>query len=680
VAVDSGVIVGWPSTAASIPSGWSRKSALDSRYLRGSSAGADADLTTDNGALTHTHTSPAHTPTQAAHVHGGIIFASHTAPEWEGSAPRDTVAQSHSHATITSTSETAVTNSAALSVDAASNDPVFATVIWIESDGTPAGIPVGAVAFFASDSLPSGWTRVDGDSFLKGAAAGADGGGSGGAATHAHTHASHVHTAQAHQHFGNSTDGASVATNNIANPNAIGFATVAHVHTFDTTAATQTINAYTVTINAADGQPPFRKINVVRNDGASPDIPGNIIGVWGGTAASIPAGWSRFSNLDDQFVKGAAANGQSDVDTGGATSHGHTAADCQPTIVNHDHSGATNWSIVGTLLATDAAAPGSNRRGALEEHTHGITGISGAATSHNAVAVTIDACSTNAALPQYRRVIFIQFTGGVVVPQGFELLVERQRARRARGRSRPSMLDSWPLEPPAAPEEDPGFSDLLHAGRRRDLRGSRVARVLRALESVEEPLEEDVAFHDLLHAARRRDLRGLRPGRLLRAWTGADFEEAVVEELEAATDLLHAARRRDLRGLRPGRLLRAWTGADLEEAAVEELEAATDLLHAARRRDLRGLRPGRLLRVQAWVELEEAVIEELGPSAMELVHALRRRDLRGRLGYSRFLAAVQGNGSEPPGPFIPPPPPDRRHLGEYFWHEMFHRHGITRRG
>jgi hypothetical protein len=67
--IASGIIIPWPSTNASIPSGWTRETALDDLYVQGAATGGDSDLSTARGSSTHTHTTTDHTHTQNAHNH-----------------------------------------------------------------------------------------------------------------------------------------------------------------------------------------------------------------------------------------------------------------------------------------------------------------------------------------------------------------------------------------------------------------------------------------------------------------------------------------------------------------------------------------------------------------------------------------------------------------------------------
>jgi len=548
--VPSGVICLWPGLAADVGvgalAGWTRETALDARYIRGAPAAGDADLATDRGNTTHTHTSPAHTPTQPTHFHE-VTALSFTPLERSMSAPTEAVSEIHSHALANSNASAATTQSFTITVDAASNDLAFIEAIFIKSDGTPVGIPVGAYAMFASDSLPSLWVRVHGDRFPKGAAAAGDGGGTGGANSHAHTTPNHTHIANAHQ--GSGTTGASSGlTDAIEAVDVADYATGAHTHTYNLIAKTQTINAQAITIASGDGQPTFKKLNVVRNDNAAADLPTSIIALWGGTHLDIPFGWTRFTSMDDKFLKGAAADGQSDVDTGGGTQHLHTATDCAPTVVTHNHSGLTNMASSSTTLATDVNSPGSGRRGAAANHVHTATiGFdTGGDNQHLPVAVTIDNSAAEASWPKHRHVIFIQFVG-----------------------------------------EIPAFTDRQWMSRRRDLRGRPAARLLRVQsggELLEEVFEElEPAAGQLIHAVRRRDLRGRNLARFLRAEWGVEVEEEEVPPGPA--DLVHAVRRRDFRRVAWVRLA---TFQSFEISLEPEPEATVEsFVHAMRRQMLR---------------------------------------------------------------------------------------------
>lgn len=405
--IASGVIVAWPSTAASIPAGWTRETNLDSKYLRGAAAAANADLTSVFGTATHNHTSPAHTPIQNSHTHTFSAGANKGGTTVDADVLNVAKArQTHAHSSKTSNSATGTNNSVTITVDATSNDLSFVSAIFIKSDGTPTGIPNGAYAFFESDTLPTGWTRTAGDAYLKGAAAAGDGGGTGGSNSHTHTSPAHTHTQNPHSHaslassastqfnFGDSGGGVSIALD-------------AHDHDVSLNNATPTNNSVTTTIDSASAEPVFKKINLIVNGLGSANLPDSVVAIWGGTHASIPTDWSRVTGMDGNFAKHANANGESLVTTGGSATHNHTASSCQPTQVAHNHTSTANTTN-GTAAFNNTGA-GAAVTASTDTHTHTWT-IGNTTATNQACAVTIDACSSEANYPVHAKVIFIKYT------------------------------------------------------------------------------------------------------------------------------------------------------------------------------------------------------------------------------------------------------------------------------
>ena len=182
--VPSGVVALWPGTHAGIPAGWTRVTSLDDRYVKGTAAGVDPDVT--GGAATHTHTSPTHVHSIPSHNHttnpatGGPSSSSFIEDELGIGAN-----ELHTHTVDNSSSNSGTSGTAAATWGTTSSDPPYVAVIFISSDGTPTGIPSGAWAWWDADPLPSGWTQpvAAQDKHPKGAAAGGDGGGTGGAAS-----------------------------------------------------------------------------------------------------------------------------------------------------------------------------------------------------------------------------------------------------------------------------------------------------------------------------------------------------------------------------------------------------------------------------------------------------------------------------------------------------------------
>ncbi len=406
MAVAANIAVAWPSTAASIPAGWTRETALDARYILGAAAGADTDLATDRGNTSHTHTSPSHTPTQNSHTHTFLTLGNDVDSTivsgvlGGGGVASDST---HGHDSTTSAAEVGTNNGVAITVDATANDLAYVEVIWIKSDGSPATLPTGCLAFYAGDSLPASWSRVHGDRYLKGAAASGDGGTTGGANTHTHTSPAHTHTQNTHSHAATTS-----ATGNTAlgerGTGADTPASAGHTHSITLNATTATNQSVTTTIDAANHEPPFKKLNIVQS--ASPTLPTGIIALWLGSNGTVPAEWLRFTGMDSLWLKGAATAGESNVTTGGSSQHSHTAADCQPIQNAHTHS-STDPGSTDTTTA-DASAHNTY---AANGHKHLAWTVSNETPTNTATTVTIDTCSAGAALPKHRTVIYVTFMG-----------------------------------------------------------------------------------------------------------------------------------------------------------------------------------------------------------------------------------------------------------------------------
>ncbi len=403
-AVPSGVIVAWPSTDASIPSGWARVTDLDTYYLEGTTSDPSSS---PGGQATHTHTDPGHTHT-IGHSHSGTTGGAAGANATQSGTGLSI--ENHTHA-ITTDASSGSNNSAAANFDTASNDPPYAEVIWIKSQGTT-DIPAGAWALFDSDSLPSSWARVNGNRFLKGAAASGDGGSTGGSSdSHNHTDLGHTHTESAHTHTGTTDADSGTST---YNKSGTGDSLLGHVHTISGGDATATETEGYAVIADADGQPPWYKLNIIQNNTGGADLPLNTIAMWDGTIANIPSGWELCDgsgtcpNLNDKFIKGA--NADSEIDgTGGALTHTHDPGTAHHHAINsHTH----NFTVEAdaTSQGKSFKSGGTNSASATHTHTLSITqtgGNTGDAT------VSVDDNTENR--PPYKEIVFIMYTGVVAV-------------------------------------------------------------------------------------------------------------------------------------------------------------------------------------------------------------------------------------------------------------------------
>lgn len=408
VTVPSGVIVAWPSTNASIPSGWSRVTALDATYVRGV-PNASTDPGTTGGATTHQHTTSAHNHT-VSHTHSSATTSGLTGTtSLASSSNQDADTTTHTHTTGTLSATTDNSGDSSPSSGNTSNDPPYVKVIWIESNGTPTGIPDGALAMFNSTSLPTNWDIYTNsqNAFLKGAdASGGDGGGTGGSTTHNHTgEGSHDHTS-AHVHP-SGTSGNSSQTNN-SYPAGTFAAGDAHSHSYSVASGNfGTSNTATLNTSTDDHQPTFQKVAVIENNTGGNSLPTGIIAVWRGTLANIPADWvladgnNGTPNLLGDFAKGALDTSELG-NTGGGTSHSHTGSTHTHTWSSTAHTHTVDLS--GDASVTRATGTGSGTF-PTAAHTHSVT--SGAAGS-----VTVGNASPNLAstshLPPYEEVAFIQ--------------------------------------------------------------------------------------------------------------------------------------------------------------------------------------------------------------------------------------------------------------------------------
>ena len=124
----------------------------------------------------------------------------------------------------------------------------------------------------------------------------------------------------------------------------------------------------------------------------------NVIFPWIGVHASIPAGWSRVTDLDDKFPKGTASETDPN-DTGGAATHTHTSS-------AHTHADSHTHTASNVMLAnnTNATGAGSGTQSAPHVHASEATeSIADGALSSEAA--TYAAFSNN---PPYYEVIFIK--------------------------------------------------------------------------------------------------------------------------------------------------------------------------------------------------------------------------------------------------------------------------------
>jgi hypothetical protein len=417
-AIDSGIIVAWPSTAGSIPAGWTRVTALDSKFAR-SVPNSSTDPGTTGGAATHTHTTQNHNHT-LAHTHASVTSSGPTgAAGFAVSSTQDLDTTAHTHTTNAVASSISVSGDAAPSTNGTTaNDPAYLNVIWIQSDGSPTGVPSNALAMFNSASLPTSWTIYTNSQnrYLRGAVAAGNGGATSGSSTHSHAaDLSHTHSSE-HVHP-DGTVAQSAATNNSFPAGAAG---AGDNHTHSYTVASNNIgtsNAATINSSTDSLEPPFQKVAVIQNGTGGQDLPIGTIAVWRGTLASIPTNWvladgnNSTPNLMGDFPKGALDTSELG-NTGGATTHTHTstAHSAAWTSSVHTHS----LSITGTSSATRGINPTpGGTTGPTASHTHTATSGAAASFSPGTSAPNLDSTTS---LPAYEEVAYIMYQGVPATP------------------------------------------------------------------------------------------------------------------------------------------------------------------------------------------------------------------------------------------------------------------------
>lgn len=428
MAAPSGLIVGWPSTAASIPAGWSRVAAMDSRMPKASTATGST-----GGATTHTHTIAAHSHTDS-HAHGNGTSSGPSAGGVDAGTSSAASTNSHTHGTTYSAAANTSTSNAGGATSSGGNLPNTYTVIWIQSNGTT-DIPSGAVAWTALTSAPTGWAFMDGSGaspdirqyFLYGAATGVDGGTQTAASAHTHTY-SHNHGGSSHTHpwalagdAGGAADGTSGSTN----------AAAGHTHTGGTSNATSSAStgADATASGSATPEPAYTQLNHIKSSvqAAAPK------GVIACIAGATPAGWAACNgtqgtpSLNDTgspFVKGATSTGTTGG-TGGGSSHTHTQSHTHTAPSSHTHT-ATGTSGTPSSTTFDGSFAGFT---ASSTHTH-TPGTSGALSGWSASTNSTGIPSASADPPWY-TVNFVMSLGPSTLggPRVISQAVQRSAVR-----------------------------------------------------------------------------------------------------------------------------------------------------------------------------------------------------------------------------------------------------------
>lgn len=412
--ISNGIIFIWSGTNAGIPSGWSRVTSMDDTYPKGTADATNPDTT--GGATSHTHTSTAHTHTAAAHTHTITLAAGSGGGGGTSQAGATNARVGHTHSTFASGAVSSFSaQSTAVTYASMSNDPPFYSVIYITPTTFTASLPASVIGLVDA-AAPGGFNVCDGTlstpnlvgKYLRGSAAGADGGTTGGSTANSHT-INHSHTTS-HAHAAGTSDAPSLAGAGNAGSSAAG----SHTHSVTVNAATPTLTD-NFTLNPAETvEPAYTKLMAIQA-AAETAIPAGIIALWKGTLSTIPGGWKLCDgtggtvDMRGRHLKVTATVGEVGT-TGGSNTHTHAAQ-------NHTHAG-----VAHTHTAANATHAGART------YIGGGAADADAATIHtvstDSISLVADTGSTSADSssnePSYRTVAFIKLayrinTGGVLL-------------------------------------------------------------------------------------------------------------------------------------------------------------------------------------------------------------------------------------------------------------------------
>lgn len=267
--------------------------------------------------------------------------------------------------------------------------PTNVILIWI---GTNASIPAGWTRETSLDGIfPKGWS----DSVAPN--------NTGGATTHIHTATTHTHTMASHAHT-TVTAHSNHDTGNTGSPGTpANMKNGDHSHTGAPPISTNSVSTDSAQYGTFSNDPPYRKVIYIKT--TRPAIMAtDMVALWG-DSDTAPDNWSKVTELDGRYLKGASAGADADLttDSGSYTNihpfnHSHTDS--------HNHVGNTG----GNTTASYNAKNGSGSSG-VGDHNHPLT----LSTVNSSISSTINLTTAETVEPAYRRLHAIK-KGATGVP------------------------------------------------------------------------------------------------------------------------------------------------------------------------------------------------------------------------------------------------------------------------
>lgn len=391
--IPQGIIVAWPDSEASIPAGWSRVGVMDGRYPRGIATSTTNPGAT-GGAAVHWHETDPHGHLIRGHPHDPSVTTVDVTPAvtdakdpWPPpfTSPRAWDWHAHTAVGATAIDQNVEGQQQAPDLSHTSNDVTRREVLFIESDGTPTGLPAGCWVMFNQQTLPDDWVSISGDtdtvntSYLKGADGGTDGANTLIQVTdHTHTLDAHTHTPQGtHNHVGRVLSAAPFPAQ--AMPGGDLVSTAGHIHGvsfgYASPDATLSTAAAVSSVEWNDGNAPrYRRVDIIEATTAG-TLPSGVICMWLGTLASIPSEWILCDgthgtpDLIDVFPRyGPSAQGAPVTGGGDGPTHIHTGG-----VHHHQTTAHKHLATVGkatAVVAVDGFNPGNPGTAAAALHSH----------------------------------------------------------------------------------------------------------------------------------------------------------------------------------------------------------------------------------------------------------------------------------------------------------------------
>lgn len=411
--IPSGIIVMWPGTAASLPEGWDRVTALDGRYVKGVPNGATPPGS-NGGAASHTHTVPTHAhSTSHFHTHTGNTSAGvGSVNSADGAVGTTAIATTHTHSRGNTDVLVVDSGTATPTVSTVLNEVERLEVIFAESDGRPLGLPAGSLAL-APDISVSGWADYanGANRLVKGAT------GSSGGATGASTLDNHVHTLGSHTHAAAAAHTHSATATTLASDKSLfGGAQAAlwvstHSHGIAVASASPGSLATGAGGDSGTGPasmlPPYRNLRIKENTSGGISLPVGLICAWRGSLGSVPDNWQLCDGTNGtpdmfgRYPRGATASINA---TGGTlTGHTHTSPSHTHTTTSHTHPSET----IGSAAASTALVSATNTL-AVSTGTHTHTGTAPNAATPTITGSTSGTLATTTQEPLNQEVAFIQ--------------------------------------------------------------------------------------------------------------------------------------------------------------------------------------------------------------------------------------------------------------------------------